>query len=73
MNDLLKLYHVQIVNTYHEFDEPQVTAFVCTGPESVNTLVAAYCTYYCGDPIIVSINGKIAETVLDHGLVDPLK
>lgn len=63
MNDktqLAKEYRVKLVNSYEEFDEPQVIEFTAHDPEHVKTIISAYTCHYSGDPIKCWINGEEA-------------
>jgi len=69
MNDLAKEYRVKLINSFEDFDEPQITEFICFNPEHVKIMVSAYHGFYSGDPIDTFINGEKAVTHLDWGLI----
>lgn len=68
---LTQTFKIKIINSYEEYDEPQIVYFTSHDARSVETLIAAYSSHYSGDPIEVFIDDEKAVTHLDWGLVPP--
>ena len=71
MGKLSKIYNVEFVNNFEDYDEPLKINFSANSPEDVKAVVSALSAFYSGDPYQCFIDGEEAVLESDWGLLMP--
>lgn len=64
-----KVYKVNFINNYEEYETPLVIEFEAVDVTSIKTIIEALSSHYSGDPYDVLIDGERAVLDKDWGLL----